>query len=151
MSVLQKCCEVFREALPHLNILLLLGVALFGGTVGGRLFQKMRVPQVVGYMAIGILLGVSGLRVIDEETGDELKIDNQYVMSPKDLCTIGFLDKLIKAGATVFKIEGRARKADYVMYDKPDRRDEKRINTALWPHTIAKHNLLNKKIDGTSD
>ena len=53
-------------------------------------------------------------KVIDEETGDELKIDNNYIMSPKDLCTIKFLDKLINAGATVFKIEGRARPPEYV-------------------------------------
>jgi putative protease len=53
-------------------------------------------------------------KVVDEETGDELVLDNKYVMSPKDLCTIGIVDKLIDAGATVFKIEGRARKADYV-------------------------------------
>jgi len=39
-------------------------------------------------------------------------------------------------------LEKGARKVDYVMYDKPDRRNERRINTALWPHTISKHNLL---------
>lgn len=53
-------------------------------------------------------------RVIDEETGDELKIDNKYVMSPKDLCTIGFLDKIISAGVEILKLEGRGRSADYV-------------------------------------
>lgn len=53
-------------------------------------------------------------RVIDEQTGDELSIQNKYVMSPKDLCTITIIDKLIKSGAQVFKIEGRARKPDYV-------------------------------------
>ena len=53
-------------------------------------------------------------KVTDEETGDELIIDNKYVMSPKDLCTIGMIDKLIEAGVTVFKIEGRGRSADYV-------------------------------------
>ncbi len=53
-------------------------------------------------------------RVIDEETGDELKIDNKYVMSPKDLCTIGFLDKLLDAGVSVLKIEGRAKSPEYV-------------------------------------
>ena len=53
-------------------------------------------------------------KVIDNETGDELVIDNEYVMSPKDLCTIGFIDKLIDAGVKVFKIEGRGRSADYV-------------------------------------
>ncbi len=52
-------------------------------------------------------------RVIDEETGDELKIDNKYIMSPKDLCTIGFLDKLLDAGVSVFKIEGRAKGPEY--------------------------------------
>ena len=48
------------------------------------------------------------------ETGYELEIDNEYIMSPKDLCTIGFLDKIIDAGVRVLKIEGRARSAEYV-------------------------------------
>ena len=50
----------------------------------------------------------------DAETGDELLVDNQFVMSPKDMCTIDFLDKLIATGVTVLKIEGRGRPADYV-------------------------------------
>ncbi len=49
-----------------------------------------------------------------KESGYELEIDNEYIMSPKDLCTIGFIDKLIDAGVTVLKIEGRARSAEYV-------------------------------------
>ena len=52
--------------------------------------------------------------VTGKESGYELEIDNEYIMSPKDLCTIGFLDKLIDAGARVLKIEGRARSAEYV-------------------------------------
>ena len=48
------------------------------------------------------------------ESGYELEIDNEYIMSPKDLCTIGFLDKMIAAGVRVLKIEGRARSAEYV-------------------------------------
>jgi len=48
------------------------------------------------------------------ESGYELDIDNEYIMSPKDLCTIGFLDKMIDAGVRVLKIEGRARSAEYV-------------------------------------
>jgi putative protease len=52
--------------------------------------------------------------VTEKETGYELEIDNDYIMSPKDLCTIGFLDKIIDAGARVLKIEGRARSAEYV-------------------------------------
>lgn len=53
-------------------------------------------------------------RVTDDQTGEELVIDNQYVMSPKDICTIRFMDKLIESGASLFKIEGRGRSADYV-------------------------------------
>jgi putative protease len=49
-----------------------------------------------------------------KESGYELEIDNEYIMSPKDLCTIGFLDKMIAAGVRVLKIEGRARSAEYV-------------------------------------
>jgi putative protease len=52
--------------------------------------------------------------VTEKETGYELTVDNDYIMSPKDLCTIGFLDKIIYAGAKVLKIEGRARSAEYV-------------------------------------
>ncbi len=52
--------------------------------------------------------------VKEKETGFELEIDNEYIMSPKDLCTIHFLNKMIDAGVTIFKIEGRARPPEYV-------------------------------------
>lgn len=52
--------------------------------------------------------------VRDKDTQDELDIENQYIMSPKDLKTIHFLNKMIDAGVRVFKIEGRARGAEYV-------------------------------------
>lgn len=52
--------------------------------------------------------------VTDRETGDELEIDNKYIMSPKDLKTIHFIDKMVESGVRVFKIEGRARGAEYV-------------------------------------
>ncbi len=55
-----------------------------------------------------------GYTVRDRETGMELDIDNQYIMSPKDLKTVGFIDKMMEAGVRVFKIEGRARSAEYV-------------------------------------
>lgn len=55
-----------------------------------------------------------GYEVTDLETGTKLNIDNKYIMSPKDLCTIEFMDKIIDAGVKVFKIEGRARSAEYV-------------------------------------
>ena len=53
-------------------------------------------------------------RVTEIESGDELEIDNKYIMSPKDLCTIGFVNKIIDAGVSVLKIEGRARSCEYV-------------------------------------
>ncbi len=52
--------------------------------------------------------------VTDKETGYELEIDNEYIMSPKDLATIDFLDLIIDAGVRVLKIEGRARSPEYV-------------------------------------
>ncbi len=52
--------------------------------------------------------------VTDNETGHQLEIDNKYIMSPKDLKTIRFIDRLMKAGVRVFKIEGRARGPEYV-------------------------------------
>lgn len=55
-----------------------------------------------------------GYRVQDLDNEIELAIENQYIMSPKDLCTIPFLDKLILAGVTVLKIEGRGRSPEYV-------------------------------------
>lgn len=55
-----------------------------------------------------------GYLVTDLETGTQLEIDHQYIMSPKDLNTIGFLDRLCGAGISILKIEGRGRSADYV-------------------------------------
>ena len=52
--------------------------------------------------------------VKDTESDIELEVDGKYIMSPKDLCTIGFINKMIDAGVRVFKIEGRARSAEYV-------------------------------------
>jgi U32 family peptidase len=52
--------------------------------------------------------------VTEKEEGTELLIDNEYIMSAKDLCTIDFLDQVIDAGVTVLKLEGRGRAADYV-------------------------------------
>ena len=52
--------------------------------------------------------------VTDNETANQLEIDNKYIMSPKDLKTIRFIDKMMEAGVRVFKIEGRARGSEYV-------------------------------------
>ena len=53
-------------------------------------------------------------QVTDMDSGMELAVDNEYIMSPKDLCTIPFLDKVLMAGVKVLKIEGRGRSAEYV-------------------------------------
>lgn len=53
-------------------------------------------------------------KVIDQEAGHEFAIENEYIMSAQDLCTIDFLDKVLDAGVTVLKIEGRGKGADYV-------------------------------------
>lgn len=55
-----------------------------------------------------------GYTVTDKETGAELEVDNAYIMSPKDLKTIHFLNKILDAGVSVLKIEGRARAPEYV-------------------------------------
>jgi U32 family peptidase len=52
--------------------------------------------------------------LVDKETGDEIGIENHFVLSPKDLCTITFIDKLIEAGIDSFKIEGRVKPPEYV-------------------------------------
>lgn len=52
--------------------------------------------------------------VADKETGQALLIDNEYIMSPKDLCTIDFLDEVVNSGIDVLKLEGRSKGADYV-------------------------------------
>ncbi|MFH1441488.1 MAG: cation:proton antiporter [Candidatus Omnitrophota bacterium] len=70
----------------HLNILVLLGLALFGGTIGGRIFQKLRIPQVVGYIAIGIIIGESGFKIVDHKTILALQPFNYFALG-----LIGFM------------------------------------------------------------
>jgi len=53
-------------------------------------------------------------KVTDRDGGIQLEVDNEYIMSPKDLNTIGFLDKILKAGVSILKIEGRGRSPEYV-------------------------------------
>jgi len=54
-------------------------------------------------------------KVTEVDTGEELIIDNEFIMSPKDLCTISILDQLADSGVSIFKIEGRGRSPDYVL------------------------------------
>jgi Kef-type K+ transport system membrane component KefB len=64
----------------HLNLLLLLGVAVFFGTVGARLFQKLHIPQVVGYIVIGLILGGSALKLINIEVVMSLSPLNMFAL-----------------------------------------------------------------------
>lgn len=86
-------------------------------------------------------------RVIDENTGEEMIIDNNFVMSRSDLCTIGLLDKLAKIGVSVLKIEGRGRGPEYVdmvvrIYRKAIEAIENgtynRKNVELWQEELKK-------------
>lgn len=62
------------------NILCLIGFALFFGTIGGRLFQKLHIPQVVGYIIIGIIIGESGLKFISQETVSNMDPFNFFAL-----------------------------------------------------------------------
>lgn len=85
--MLEQISNIFtRISLSHMNILLLLGLALFGGIIGGRLFQKFRIPQVVGYIAIGILCGQSGFNIINKDIIQALQPFNYFALG-----LIGFM------------------------------------------------------------
>jgi len=70
----------------QLSILLLLGFALFGGSLGARLFQRLRIPQVVGYIAIGLLIGESGFKIITMKDVESFRQFNYFALG-----IIGFL------------------------------------------------------------
>lgn len=79
-----------------------------------------------------------GYTVTNKETGYQLDIDNEYIMSPKDLSTIHFLDKILDSGITVFKLEGRARPPEYV---KTVTRIYKEAVAAVENGTYTKENI----------
>ncbi|MFC1704018.1 cation:proton antiporter [Candidatus Omnitrophota bacterium] len=105
--MLEQFSHLFTKiSLAHINILFLLGLALFGGTVGGRLFQKLRIPQVVGYIAIGILIGESGLKVVSHDIVESLRPLSYFALG-----LIGFMiggelkkDVLLKYGKQFINI-----------------------------------------------
>lgn len=85
----------------HLNVLILLGLALFGGTYGGRLFQKLRIPQVVGYIAVGILLGKTGANIVNEQVMESFQLFNYFAL-----------------GLIGFTIGGELKKETFIKYGK---------------------------------
>lgn len=85
--MLEKMSYIISQiSLSHINVLFILGLALFGGTAGGRLFEKMKVPQVVAYILVGVILGKSGLRIIDESVLKGLQSLNYFALG-----LIGFM------------------------------------------------------------
>ena len=70
----------------HLNLIFLIGVVLFGGTFVGRMFQKLKIPQVVGYICLGVLLGRTGIRFINEDIIETLQPFNFFALG-----LIGFM------------------------------------------------------------
>jgi len=69
----------------HLNIILLIGIAIFGGVLGGRIIQKLHIPQIIGYIAIGIIIGPL-LKIISPQTIENLQPFNLFALG-----IIGFL------------------------------------------------------------
>ena len=63
---------ILAQGIQHLNVILVVGIAVFGGTIGAHLFQKLRIPQVVGYIIIGLIIGESFLNLIGRDTVENL-------------------------------------------------------------------------------
>ncbi len=95
-----------KISLVHLNILFLLGIAVFGGTIGGRLFQKLHIPKVVGYVALGILIGESGLKIVDHTIVKALQPFSYFALALVGFMIGGELKKnvLLKYGRQFINI-----------------------------------------------
>ena len=78
--------NILAQSTEHLNVILLMGVAIFFGTAGAGVFQKLRIPQVVGYVVIGLIIGESGLNLIGRETVEILSSFNMFALG-----IIGFM------------------------------------------------------------
>ncbi len=84
--MLEILAEAMDPSAHHLNLVLVLGIAVFGGTIGAKLFQKLRIPQVVGYIVIGVILGGSALDVITPRVAETLSPFNIFALG-----IIGFM------------------------------------------------------------
>ncbi len=83
-SIAAEFSYIFQQA--DLNVILLLGIIVFFGTFGGRLFQILKIPQVVGYITVGIFLGLSGIHFINSTILDALQPFNAFALG-----LIGFM------------------------------------------------------------
>ena len=78
--------HIVGQSVEHLNVILLMGIAIFFGTAGARFFQYLRIPKVVGYVVIGLLIGESGLNLIGQQTVQNLSSFNMFALG-----IIGFM------------------------------------------------------------
>ncbi len=78
--------SILPQSIEHMNIILLIGLAIFLGTAGARVFQKFRIPQIVGYVVIGLIIGESGLNLIGRDTVETLSLFNMFALG-----IIGFM------------------------------------------------------------
>ncbi|MFC1763948.1 cation:proton antiporter [Planctomycetota bacterium] len=78
--------EIAPVDVYHLPVILIMGLAIFFGTVGARLFQKLRIPQVVGYIVIGLIIGEPCLKIINAEVVGQLESFNMFALG-----IIGFM------------------------------------------------------------
>ncbi|HUS72612.1 MAG TPA: cation:proton antiporter [Sedimentisphaerales bacterium] len=78
--------NILAQNIEHLNLILLMGLAIFFGTAGAGVFQKLRIPQVVGYVVIGLIIGESGLNLIGRDTVEILSSFNMFALG-----IIGFM------------------------------------------------------------
>ena len=79
--------EIFlKVSVIDFNVLLLLGLALFGGTVGGRIFERLKIPKVVGYIIIGVIIGQAGFKLVNEDVIASLQPFNYFALG-----LIGFM------------------------------------------------------------
>ena len=78
--------QATADSTYHLNVLLLLGIAVFGGTIGARIFRRLRIPQIIGSILIGLLIGESGLRLVSEGVVQAVEPLNYFALG-----IIGFL------------------------------------------------------------
>jgi len=97
--------NILAQSIEHLNIILLMGLAIFFGTAGAHIFQRLRIPRIIGYVAIGIVLGPV-LKIISQQTVQTLELFNLFALG-----VIGFLiggeltrDIFVKFGKQVFAI-----------------------------------------------
>ncbi len=112
------CREIVRRQIKGVSGALL-KVEIFGHgalcmAISGKCYLSLHMQQASANRGACIQNCRRAYEVTDKETGQQLLIDNEYIMSPKDLCTIDILDDVVNSGIHILKIEGRSKGADYV-------------------------------------